>query len=144
MDREASFGKAYDFAVDFLVDRVYYFYVFPRYFLLLARDNDSEIYFDMLYDRAMVKSKDDSYKKRLETLVNIYQNEMEKLRQKSDILSNLFNAKDPLAFFQEMMAERNFRNFVFIAKNEEKEVEKMVKNKGATITEIKGEIYLKI
>lgn len=144
MDREASLGKAYDFIVDFLVDRVYYFYVFPFYFLLVAKENDSEIYFDMLYDRALEKSKDESFVLRLESLVNIYQNEVESLRGKSDILSTLFNAEDPLAFFQEMMDKRNLRTFISFAKKEEKEIEKMVKDKSIIIEKIKGEIYLKI
>ena len=140
MEGEASFGKAYDFIADFLVDRVYYFYVFPLFFLKIAREKDSEIYFDMLYDRAIEKSKDKEYVERLENLVNIYQNEVEKLREKSDILATILDAKDPLEFFQKMMEQQNFSNFNSLSIERVKEL----KNKSINLNEVLSEINLKI
>lgn len=144
MDGEKNLSKAHEFAVNFLSQRVWFFYIFPFFFLKVIEKNDSEIYLDIVCDRAEEKSKDTLYIKRLETLVEIYQNEVEKLRGKSDILSTLFNAEDPLAFFQEMMDKRNLRTFISLIKIDEKEMKKMVKEKRLTIEENKGEIYLKI
>ncbi len=144
MEKETNFGKAYKFAVDFLADRVWYFYVFPRYFLLLVKNNDSDIYLDMLNDSAKEKTQDQGYLNRLETLVDIYQNEVEDLRKKSDILSIIFDAEDPLQFFQEMMGEKNLNAFISLSIEKVKELEEKLKNKSITLTEIKGEINLKI
>lgn len=106
-----NLGKAIDVSVDILSEKVWYFYVFPFFFLKVAREEDNELYLDLIYDRAQGKRGDIEYDERINKVVNAYSKEVELLREKSDIIFNLVDEKDPLAFFQEMMSLKNLNEF---------------------------------
>ena len=106
-----NLGKAIDVSVDILSEKVWYFYVFPFFFLKVAREEDNELYLDLIYDRAQGKRGDIEYDERINKVVNAYSKEVELLRENIDIIFNLVDEKDPLAFFQEMMSLKNLNEF---------------------------------
>ncbi len=106
-----NLGKAIDVSVDILSEKVWYFYVFPFFFLKVAFDVDDELYFDLIYDRAQVKRGEKQYDERINKVVDAYSKEVDLLREKSDIIFNMIDGEDPLAFFQEMMSLKNLNEF---------------------------------
>ena len=139
-----NFGKAIDVSVDILSEKVWYFYVFPFFFLKVAKENDFEIYLDLIYDRAWAKRDDKEYKERIDKLVETYSKQVDALRIKSDAIFSIVDGEDPLAFFQEMMSMANLNTFRNLSDIEVENLGEQVKLGKITKQQVLEKLNLKI
>lgn len=139
-----NLGKAIDVSVDILSEKVWYFYVFPFFFLKVVREEDCELYLDLIYDRAQGKRGNIEYDDRINKVVKAYSKEVELLREKSDIIFGLADGEDPLAFFQEMMSQKNLNEFRTLSLETVLEIKKEAETSNLSKEQILEKLNVKV
>ena len=91
---------AYKLAYELLSEKVNFFEIYPKFFISLIKENNT-----IIYDKLQAINITEDDKDEINKLIEIYLNELDKLRAKSDVISNLVGCKDDLGFFQEMMSD---------------------------------------
>lgn len=91
---------AYQLACELLKEKVNFFEIYPRYFLKIVKESNLAIY-NKLQDVNI--NEDDE--KEINNLIELYLENLDNLRVKSDVISNLVGCKNDLGFFQEMMSD---------------------------------------
>lgn len=91
---------AYNLAYELLSLKVNFFEIYPKFFLELVKENNNDIYIKLQNINITNQDKEDVNK-----LIDLYLEEIENLRTKSDIISNLVGCNNDLGFFQEMMSD---------------------------------------
>ena len=92
--------STYELVCDILSTKVNFFEIYPKFFLDIVKENNLDI-----FNKLQTLSLLDDDNNEINNLINIYIIELDKLRKKSDIVSNLVNCRNDLGFFQEMMSD---------------------------------------
>jgi hypothetical protein len=92
--------NGYHLAYEILSEKINFFEIYPRFFLNLIKENNQDIYNKLTNNNLLEEDKEE-----VELLIDLYYDELCKLRDKSNIICNLVSCNNPLGFFQEMMQD---------------------------------------
>ena len=118
----------YKIAYDLLSEKINFFYIFPSYFIELAKRNN-----------VVIKESLDS--NIINELISLYNDRIYDLEEKAKALSNIVNCNDPLGFFQELMM---MKTFVILESTALIDIKKLNKNDVITLLGLTNESLEKI
>lgn len=118
----------YKIAYDLLSEKINFFYIFPSYFIELAKRNNVTI----------EESLDNNT---INELISLYNDSIYSLEEKAKALSNIVDCNDPLGFFQELMM---MKAFGILEKTNLSDIKKMNKDDVINLLAITNETLEKI